>query len=111
MFKVNNKNTSTTSLIRNFEHILHLFLVLLLLNFNKYMLAGFVKNCFFVDITIVNPLQVTGLFLNPLKILENPPFLYPPPKTSENLTVFCFQAVEKGGFSDEVRWNRKRPVT
>ena len=33
MFKVNNKNTI------NFEHILHLFLVFLLLTFNNLMLA------------------------------------------------------------------------
>ena len=46
MFKGNNKNTRTVSLIRsdvfmvNFEHILYLFLVFLLLIFNKEMLAG-----------------------------------------------------------------------
>ena len=35
LFKVKNRNT-----IVNFEHILHLFLVFLLLTFNKQMLAG-----------------------------------------------------------------------
>ena len=46
MFKVNNKNTRTTSstsgaFIVNFEHILHVFLVILLLTLNKKMLASY----------------------------------------------------------------------
>ena len=46
MFKVNNKNTKTTGMsssgvfIVNFEYISHLFLVFLLLNLIKHMLAG-----------------------------------------------------------------------
>ena len=42
MFKVNKKNTRTTSsgvFIVNFEHILHLFLEILLLTLKKQMLA------------------------------------------------------------------------
>ena len=47
MFKVNNKNTTMTSIrcssafIVNFENISHLFLVFLLLTFNNLMLSGF----------------------------------------------------------------------
>ena len=47
MFKVNYKNTRTTSLSRsgvfivNFEHISHLFLAFLLLILKKYILAGY----------------------------------------------------------------------
>ena len=44
MFKVNNKNTMTTSwrrdVIVNFEYISHFFLGFLLLALNKQMLAG-----------------------------------------------------------------------
>ena len=42
MFKVNNKDTRTTSgtSIVNFEHILHFILLLILLNLNKLMLYG-----------------------------------------------------------------------
>ena len=45
MFKINHKNTKTTSMtlsfIVNFEHIPHLFLVFLLITLNKEMLARF----------------------------------------------------------------------
>ena len=47
MFKVNNKNTRTTSMtsfwcfIVDFEHISQLSLVFLLLTLNKQMLAGY----------------------------------------------------------------------
>ena len=40
MFKVNNKNSRSGVFIVNSEHISHLFLVILLLNLNKYMLVG-----------------------------------------------------------------------
>ena len=46
MFKVNDKNTKTTStksswcFFVNFEHISYLFLVFLFLTLNKYMLVG-----------------------------------------------------------------------
>ena len=50
MFKVNNKNFRTTSLMSfwcfsvNFKDILHLFLVNLLFNVNKYMLGGLLQS-------------------------------------------------------------------
>ena len=46
MFKVNNEDIGKASLASfgvftvNFEHISHFFLVVLLLNFNTYMLGG-----------------------------------------------------------------------
>ena len=54
MFKVNNKNNRTTSLtgvfVVKFEYISNLFLMLLVLTLNKYMLAGWavvVKLCIY----------------------------------------------------------------
>ena len=41
MFKVNKKDVKTTSIV-NFEHILHIALVFLLLNLNKQIPAGLV---------------------------------------------------------------------
>ena len=48
MFKVDNKSIRTTFIV-NFEHILHLFLVSLLMTLNKQMLAGYVM---FTDLRV-----------------------------------------------------------
>ena len=44
MFKVNNKDTLSGVFIVNFEHILHLVLVFLLLTLNMYVPVGFVRS-------------------------------------------------------------------
>ena len=71
--------------IVNFEHILHLFLVFLLLTLNKSMLVETCQSW----ITVRNPVQAQGLIKNwPLKILcllHGYKFILAYDKTSLNL--------------------------
>ena len=43
MFKVDNKDTSSDVFIANFEHILHLVLVFLLLSLSRKIVAGLIE--------------------------------------------------------------------
>ena len=73
MFKVNNKNTKTTSYTS--------FLVSSLVNlmcfsdsiadFGQVNISWVHQELVFLDMTIINPLHVTGFFLHPLKTREN----------------------------------------